>query len=186
MRPRNISVIIISPLLGYKTGNKVFFLTNEIEQKIKTLKEFLSNPDIVLVIGNQNIERKNYRVIQNQLYYDSGEVEQVRLGIQATIHKKILIIKDNYNLEIEKIQHGIKKGYEFTTVGCNESNPGITIDNNKLINIAYGLNPKFNNVIFINNRLKEVEDFVSKKHNSNKNIHEIVQHLINTEPICVY
>lgn len=186
MRPKNISFIIISPLLGYRSGNKVYHLDKEINLKIEMIQDNFYKPDIVNIVGKKDIQRLKHRIIQNQFYYDTGEAEQIKLGLYATIYNKIVILKDNCDFNPELIKTGIKKGKDFITTGYNPNNAGLIVNNGVAINISYGIPNKYGDVFYVHNRLKEVEKFVNLNHNRNKMTHEIIQHLINIEPICVY
>jgi len=186
---RNISFIIIPPLLGYKQGNKKYLKLDILQDNIEKINKHFKNPDIIVVTGIYNSEyykiKNGFRICQNQLSFDSGEIEQVRLGINNCINNQIVILKEDCQFNCESIKKGIKKKSEFTIKSDNTNNPGMIINNNLLYNISFGLENYFGDLLYLNGRLDSVVDFVTKPHNINKKIYELANHLTNMEPILV-
>lgn len=187
---KNISFIIISPLLGYREGNKKFLKMDMFKTNIQKIHNSFVNPDIVVVTGMYNNFYKKrdgkYRICENQLYENSGEIEQIRLGLNNILNNKIVILKEDCIFDPETIKMGIKKKKEFLVYGKRESNPGMIINKDYVYNISFGLDNPFGDIFFLENSLEEVENFIEKPHNINKKFYELVNHLINIEPIKIY
>lgn len=186
---RNISFIIISPLLGYKQGNKKYLKLDILKDNVNKIYKSFSNPDIIVVTGIYNNDyyqiKDNFRICQNQIPFDSGEMEQIRLGINNSINSKIVILKEDCEFDCDIIKSGIRKKKEFVLQGNNQNNPGMIINHNLVNNISFGLENYFGDMLYISSKLPEVLDFTSKRHNINKKLYELANHLTNLEPIAV-
>jgi hypothetical protein len=185
---RNISFIIITPMLGYKRGHKKYIDIDILQDKIEKIKSSFISPDIVVVTGLYNKEylkvKKNFRIIENQLPFDTGEIEQIRIALNNIINKKIVILKQECYLDCNNIKNGIKKYKKFVIYGNNENNPGMIIQDNLVCNISFGLKNNFGDMLYINGD-DDIRDFIEKPHNRNKKLHELVNYLINIEPVRI-
>lgn len=185
---RNISFIIITPLLGFKRGHKRLVDIENFTKLIEKIKLSFVSPDIVVVTGIYNKEylnvKKDFRIVQNQLPFDTGEIEQVRIALNNTINKKIVILKQECQFNCDLIKKGIKSYKKFVIDGNNEENPGMIIQDNLVNNISFGLKNNFGDMLYINNQ-EEIIEFIEKSHNRNKKLHELVNYLINIEPVRI-
>lgn len=185
---RNISFIIITPMLGYKRGHKTYTDIDVLQEKVEKIKSSFVSPDIVVVTGLYNNEylkvKKNFRIIENQLPFDTGEITQIKIALNNIINKKIVILKQECSLNCDIIKTGIKKYKKFVIHGNNENNPGMVIQDNLVCNISFGLKNSFGDMLYINGE-EDIKDFVEKPHNRNKKLHELVNHLINIEPVRI-
>lgn len=185
---RNISFIILSPLLGYKKGCKKFLKIKDFQEKVNKILSSFSSPDIVVVTGLYNKEylkvKDNFRIVENQIPFDTGEIEQVRIGLNNVINNKIVILKEECNFDCDILKKGIRTNNKFLIKGNNENNPGMIITNNLVNNISFGIKNYFGDMLYIQN-IEEIQDFIEKPHNKNKKLHELVNHLISIEPIKI-
>lgn len=185
---RNISFIIICPLLGYKKGYKKFLKIKRFQETIKKISSSFTNPDVVVVTGLHNKEylniKKGFRIVENQIPFDTGEIEQIRLGINNITNNKTIIIKEECSFDCNILKTGIRTSNKFLIHGINENNPGMIINDNFVSNISFGLKNYFGDMLYISN-IEEIKDFVEKSHNRNKKLYELVNHLINIEPIKI-
>jgi hypothetical protein len=187
---RNISFIILCPLLGYKESNKRHLKLDVFNSNIKKIQESFTNPDIVVVTSSKYIKeyeefRPGFRICENQIYYDSGEIEQIRLGLNNIANDKIIILKEDAHLDFKSIKNNMKTKSPFITVGSNTSNPGMVIEKGLVYNISFGINNYFGDVFYVDNFLNEVKKFSNKPHNINKKMHEMINFFINNTPIRV-
>ena len=58
------------------------------------------------------------------------------------------------------------------------------INDNFVNNISFGLKNYFGDMLYISN-IEEIKEFIEKPHNRNKKLYELVNHLINIEPIKI-
>lgn len=185
---RNISFIIITPMLGYKKGCKKFTDIENLQKTIEKIRNSFTSPDIVVVTGIYNKEylkaKSNFRIIENQLPFDTGEIEQIRIALNNIINKKIIILKQECKFNCDLIKKGIKSYKKFVITGENNENPGMIIQDNLVNNISFGLKNSFGDMLYINNQ-EEIMDFIEKPHNRNKKLHELVNYLINIEPVRI-
>lgn len=185
---RNISFIIICPLLGYRRGCKKYLKIKELECTVQKICSSFNNPEIIVVTGVYNKEylkvKNNFRIVENQLPFDTGEIEQVRLGINNITNSKVVIIKEECSFECNILKTGIKTYDKFLIHGTNENNPGMVINDNFVSNISFGLKNYFGDMLYISD-VRDIQDFIEKDHNKNKKLHELANHLINIEPIKI-
>jgi hypothetical protein len=185
---RNISFIIICPLLGYRKGCRKFLQIKHFQEMVKKISSSFTAPDIVAVTGLYNKEYLNiksgFRIVENQIPFDTGEIEQIRLGINNITNNKIVIIKEECSFDCNVIKTGIKTSNKFLIHGINEGNPGMIINDNLVNNISFGLKNYFGDMLYVSN-IEEIKEFIEKPHNRNKKLYELVNHLINIEPIKI-
>jgi len=185
---RNISFIIICPLLGYRKGCRKFLRIKHFQETVKKISSSFTSPDIVAVTGLHNKEYLNiksgFRIVENQNPFDTGEIEQIRLGINNITNNKIVIIKEECSFDCSVIKTGIKTCNKFLIHGINEENPGMIINDNFVNNISFGLKNYFGDMIYTSS-IEEIKEFIEKPHNRNKKLYELVNHLINIEPIKI-
>jgi len=185
---RNISFIIIAPMLGYKRGYKKFTDIDKLQETIEKIRSSFTYPDIVVVTGLYNNEylaaKNNFRIIENQLPFDTGEIEQIRIALNNIINKKIVILKQECQFTCDSIKKGIRSYKKFVIRGENIQNPGMIIQDGLVNNISFGLKNSFGDMLYINNQ-EEIKDFIEKPHNRNKKLHELVNYLINIEPVRI-
>lgn len=184
---RNISFIVIAPLLGYKSGNKKYLKLDAFQENVNKILKSFENPDIVVVTGMYNNEyckiKSGFRICQNQLPFDSGEVEQIRLGLDNSIHNKVVILKEDCELNCESLKKNLKKVKDFIFIGKNTNNPGMIIRNNLIYNISFGINNYFGDIICINGNPQKIYPFVREMHNLNKKLYELANYLVTLEPV---
>ena len=187
---KNISFLIISPLLGYKEGNKKFLKMNSFKRNIELINNNFTNPDIVVVTGQYNNfykeKRSGYRICQNQLYEHSGESEQIRIGLDNVINSKLIIMREDCVINFQNLKKFLKGKKDFLLTGDNDKNPGVVEVDSFAQNISFGLDNFFDDVFDVEDRLREVDLFVNKSHNLNKKFYEMINYLISINPIKVY
>jgi choline kinase len=129
-----------TPLFKLKSGKTL------IQHQVDVLSEYYPNSDIILVTGFESdrvIKHRpnNCRIIENQLYDDTGEFEQIRLGLNNITTDYALILGSVYftsdNLD------GLTKGGPNALIDSNEdSSIGVHIVNNKVQHCSYALNKR--------------------------------------------
>src|SRR5690606_28125438 len=126
------------------------------------------SPDIVVVTGLYNKEylkiKNGFRIVENQLPFDTGEIEQLRLGINNITNSKVIIIKEECSFECNVLKTGIKTYDKFLIHGTNENNPGMVINDNLVSNISFGLKNYFGDMLYISD-VRDIQDFIEKDHN---------------------
>lgn len=175
-------------MLGYKKVNKKYLKIEKFKENVQIINNNFKNPDIVVVTGIYNNkykeEREGFRICQNQLPFDSGECEQIRIGIDNIVNDKIIILKEDCELYPNIIKKGIKNNDMFITLGNNKNNPGMVINKNLVYNISFGLKNYFGDIFYCNN-ITLMDKFVNQTSNINKKMYEAVNYLVDIKPMKI-
>ena len=171
-RPANIprsdiTIIILAANIGYgmkSYGPKSLFNINDretlLEYQINLLQTSFPNSDIILVVGflADRIIRKcppGIRIVENQLYETSNEVEQIRLALNCTLTDNVLIIKDdiicNHDTLIEIIKDQSCILYDSKNQ-IDSNNIGVTIVNNYATIFSYDIDTKWCHIAYLTNK----------------------------------
>ena len=179
-----ISVVIISPCLGYKIKfNKkapMIYCGSQpaVSYHVEKIKENFNKNEIFLVAGEfyQNFRdiQDGFGLIENQLYSITGEIEQLRLGIQACTSRRILVLKERSIIDFDKI----KKIENSIYVNDDESAPGCIINDSMLESISHGIDgDKFSGCFIITDKMVDkFYEYASKEYNKNKMLYEAINH----------
>lgn len=186
----NPTFILLCPMLGYKKQNRKYLKINEVKRNIdKIYRNFKS--DIILVTGiytdqYENIKNKKFRICQNQRE-TTGEIEQIRLGINNSVTNQYIILKEDCVFNTRIIKLGIQKRESFVLIGKNKNNPGMIINEDKIENISFGIEKNFfGDLLFLNSLNKDIIDFIKHQDNSNKTFHELINSFLDKKPIKYY
>lgn len=184
-----ISFIIISPCLGYKIKfNKkapilYFGMKPAIQYYTEEIKANFAQSEIFLIAGEFTSTYKQiqsgFGIIENQLYSVTGECEQLRLGIQACSHRKIVVLKEKSIVNIPTL---VDKVDQFVYINDESDGPGCILDKSNLESISFGIETnKFNGCFMIRDEtISEVYDYLTHEYNKSKMLHEVVNHFIDT------
>lgn len=182
-------------MFGYKQVNKKYLKMKMVEENLNKIQDNFTNPDIAVVTGFYNNyyrklknKKKNFRISQNQLYYSTGEIEQIKIGLDCVLNDRIVIMKEDCQINVDDIKKGIRRKTIFTLVGKDKRNPGVIIENNLVQNLSFGLNKNtFGDFLFFNKEdLLTIENFIYKESSGKKKFHELVEYLVNIKPMKFY
>ena len=158
---RQITVAILSAGVGsriksyeprslLKIGNK--FL---IEHQINTINQCFEHPEIINVVGchaNKVIKKTRgvVRVVENQLHDSSNSSESLRLAVNNTLNENILFMHGDLYFNEETLDVSYDKSFVIVdkTNQIKESEVGVTICNNKLSIMSYGLPIKWAQIAY--------------------------------------
>lgn len=131
-----------------------------IDRQIATINKNYTNSEIILLVGFESRKVINYiydqkydnvRILENKNYMNESSIDAWRLGINCSLESNLYIIHGDRifnnraivsqykNSICTSICHVVKKNY----------NLGIIYDNNKLINISYGLPHVWSEILYI-------------------------------------
>jgi len=160
----DITVIILAANIGYgmkSYGPKTLFNINDketlLEYQINLLQTTFFNCEIILVVGfmADRIIRKcppGIRIIENQLYETTNEVEQIRLALNCTLTDNVLIIKDDIIFNQQTLQAITRDKACLIYDSGNRiynTNIGVTIVDNYATIFAYGTKNKWCHIIYL-------------------------------------
>lgn len=188
--PKNLSVIILASRFrlrmklhgiccNYKSYDGVFLL----DHQVKTIRSVYPNADIVVVTGYETDKiakrRNGFRIVENQLYGDTNEVEDVRLGLNNVIYDNVLVINGDVWFNSAAITTPIFSSVVFDSLNqLKNYDVGLTIFEEKATILAFNLNRVWANLtLFCSNELRLLQSLCTRI-NGRKFLFEIINDII--------
>lgn len=190
----NITVIILAANIGYgmkSYGPKSLLSVTEketlLEYQIGLIKTVFPKADILLVVGfsADRIIRKcppGIRIIENQLFENSNEVEQLRLALNCTLTDNILVIKDGIVFNVDTLR-AISKDQSCiiydskNQIDCD--NVGVTIVNNYATIFSFDIPTKWCHIVYLTiKELKIVKTLCNNRDRSRMYLFEVLNMLL--------
>lgn len=163
-----------------------------LEQQYKVIKEAFPKGQIYIVVGHyapQVIAKcpKELHIIENQKFNEFGECEELKLAINATITKNIILVSGNILFDSTTLLQ-MKSPHSSILITEGQSNDQTlvgTISNQaKLENMAFGLNNQWCNIsCFTGRELNILTNIVNTKTKSSLCMFEVINSLINRNGI---
>lgn len=171
-----ITFIILGACIEYKQKNnppKALSKYNGnylIHHQVQQIKSNYNNTEIIYISGHESQKifkiKNDFRIVENVTYFDNGEFEQLRLGIQNMESNKLCIVPDNclvFNFALEN------ESKVFTS-DLAINNPGY-ISNKYIENISFGLTHKITKSFFlVKNELEILKKILIDGKNKNYNL----------------
>jgi len=184
----DITVIIMAANIGYgmkSYGPKSLLHINPhetlIEYQLNLIQTSFPNADIILVVGfsaDRLIKRcpAGVRIVENQLYETTSEVEQVRLALNCTLTDNVLILKDDIIFNDDTLCT-ISKNESCLIYDSkeqiDESNIGVTVVGNYATTFAYEIPTKWCHIVYLTEReQRAIRAICSKRERSRMYLHE--------------
>ncbi len=163
----NITVVILAstPNPRMKTMPPVSLMTvdkqhNVLDLQVESIVAAYPQAQIVLVAGHdigQVVDRrpKNVRIVENPLYEMTGEVDELRLGLNNVTTEHVIIIDGNVIFNAAAIKQ--LRGHGSCTL-VDRSNQidkdclGVISNNSKIENIAFGVQDKWCYITYLQNK----------------------------------
>lgn len=176
----NYNIILMSGSISYKMksyGPKCLIDMQDgsslLYHQIKTIKNNLPQSEVILVIGfgADKIIKKKYegiRIVENQLFNDSGEIEQLRLALNNRTSNKVLILhgdlffNDTFINDLELLDRSLMfcnqdKNFELGLIDYKE----------KITNICYSSENKWCEAVYLTGKeLDLFEKFCNNRKSS--------------------
>lgn len=135
-----------TPISMYPVNNRETVLDNQ----YNSIRNVFPRSDVLIVSGyNTNLiavrKPKEVRLIENQNYTESSEVEEARLGVNATNTESVIFISGNILFSDETLNQ-IKTRPSAILIDRKseeDGSVGTTDDKSKLENMSYGLMNKW-------------------------------------------
>jgi|TARA_R110000765_G_scaffold137541_4_gene237145 choline kinase len=158
---RKITVAILSAGVGsriksyeprslLKIGNKLL-----IEHQVNTINQCFEYPEIISVIGchaNKVVKKTRgiVRVVENQLYDSSNSSESLRLAVNNTLNENILFMHGDLYFNENTLDVNYDKSFVIVdkTNQIKDSEVGVTICDDKLSILSYGLPTKWAQIAY--------------------------------------
>lgn len=184
----DITVIIMAANIGYgmkSYGPKSLLHINPhetlIEYQLNLIQTSFPNADIILVVGfaaDRLIKRcpAGVRIVENQLYETTSEVEQVRLALNCTLTDNVLIIKDDIIFNDDTLCN-ISKSESCIIYDSkeqiDESNIGVTVVRDYATVFSYDIPTKWCHIVYLTEKdQKLLRTICSKRDRARMYLHE--------------
>lgn len=193
--PQNsTTVIILAANIGYgmkSYGPKSLLSINPhetlIEYQLNLIQSLFPQSDIILVVGfaaDKIIKRcpPGIRIVENQFFESTNEVEQVRLALNCTVTHNVLIIKDDIVFNNQTLCEVSKNNSCLIYDSKNQIddfNIGVTVVDGKANYFSYEISDKWCHIVYLTK--KEVDllrNICSKRDRSKMYLHEALNILL--------
>ena len=142
-----------------------------IEHQINTISQCFDSPEIISVVGCHASKvikktRGKVRVVENQLYDDSNSSESLRLAFNNTLNENILFMHGDLYFN----EHTLDVNYDKSFVIIDSKNQikeheiGVTICDNKLSIMSYGLPTKWAQIAYFTAREHRILKSIFQKY----------------------
>ena len=184
----DITVIILAANIGYgmkSYGPKSLLNINPtetlLEYQLNMIQTSFPYADIILVVGfaaDRVIKRcpPGVRIVENQLYENANEVEQIRLALNCTLTDNVLILKDDIVFNTEtfcEISRDQSCLIYDSKNQIDESNIGVTVINGYATAFSYDIEDKWCHIVYLT--VKDVtvlKNICNKRDRSKMYLHE--------------
>jgi choline kinase len=155
-----------------------------IEYQLNLIQTSFPNADIILVVGfsaDRVIKRcpEGVRIVENQLYEHTNEVEQVRLALNCTLTDNVLILKDDIIFNDETLC-SISKNESCIIYDSQEqiddSNVGVTVIGDYATVFSYDIPTKWCHIVYLTEKDQQtLRTICSKRERNRMYLHEALE-----------
>lgn len=191
----NVTCIILASmsLQGMKSMPSISLMSinkqqNILDVQIESVIATFPKAEIILVVGHDSNDVLNHkpkfvRAVENLLFDERGEGEEIRLSLNNTTTDSVLLIGGNCVFNSDAIQQ--LKGHGSCTLidgkgQIDKDSLGVIHNNNRVENIVYGVSDKWCYITYLEGReLSLLRKFVSMRNRSNMCMFEAINYIIN-------
>jgi|TARA_R110002051_G_C8748385_1_gene499941 hypothetical protein len=185
-------------LLAYETGQKPkshisrYLLSTDngesvIERQSKIISEVFSENSLYIATGSDcdkiaSVMPKNVRIVENQNFQSTGAAEYIRLVINNSTERSLLIIDGNILFsEDVLLDLDFSKSFVLCLEGINEQQDiGATISEGRISQFSFGLKSKICDMIFLKDHELNLAEKICKNRDKNKLlIFEVLNFVVN-------
>lgn len=129
-----------------------------LEHQLNIISSLYKNSEIITVLGyeiDKIIKKKpKTRIIENQLYETTADAEQLRLAMNSTEKRNLLIISGDLFFNDEALLFNRKRSCILSSnTPRNKNEIGVSIDGEKVLYLSYEIKDlKWDNIVFIHER----------------------------------
>ena len=189
-----MSVVILAANMGYRVksyGPKCLLEDSNgiplISLQINNIKAAYPESEIIVTVGfdADKVLKKipsDVRVIENQLYKDTNDIEEVRLSLNNILSGSVLFIQDDIMFNSNVLKKITKSGSTIIVDNTNSipnENVGVTVVNNKATIFSYGLPTKWGQIVYLcDHDLAAFKKICSDRSKSKLYLHEALNLLL--------
>ena len=191
-----LTVIIPVAGIGHRMksyGPKCLLKANQketiLEKTISNIKKEYPYSDIIVIVGFESDKviktlPHNIRVIENTKYEEANIVESIRIGINASSNKKLLIVYGDLVFNVYSIR-GITSDGSCVVVDSQsrfrEEEIGVTVVDGNVTNFAYGLTNKWCQIAYFEDYIfDELKNLCADKRRNKLYPFELFNMMINS------
>lgn len=188
----NVSVLILAGAIGYRMksyGPKSMLTIGEktvLDYQVESIKRVYPKSEIVIVIGfgaEKIVKNKpnGVRLVENQLYENTGELTQLRLGLNNITENNIIIINGDILFNDKAISIVSSKSSLLIDQQNKlpESEIGAVVSENMVTNLSHGLDKNWCNICFVTGKeLQHLRRFVNNRDKEKLFFFEAINYLI--------
>ena len=135
-----------------------------LEKTISNIKREYPYSDIIVVVGFESEKvikslPHAIRVVENKQYEETNIAESIRIGINASAHKKLLVVYGDLVFNIYSIRNLTSEG-PWAVVDSKsrfkDEEIGVTVVDDFITNFAYGLSSKWSQIAYFENESFEI------------------------------
>jgi choline kinase len=194
-----ITIIILGANIshGMKSyGPKTLLTINNqtfLEYQVSTIRQVFPQSDIILVVGfmaDRIIKKRpdQIRIIENQFFQVTNEIEQLRLAFNCTLTDDVLILKDNIIFNTDTLKNVVSNESCIIYDSNNQIDPtdvGVTIVNDYGTFFSYDISTKWCHIVYLKNKeLRIIKNICNNRNNSKFFLFEALNMILNkTEKI---
>ena len=161
--PKDCKITVVIPVAGMghrmkSYGPKCLLQANQretiLEKTISNIKKEYPNSDIIVVAGFESNKVINslphyVRIVENPNFEETSIVESIRLGINASANKRLLLIYGDLIFNVYSIR-GISRNGTCVLIDSKsrfkDDEVGVTVVKDKVTTFAYGLEKKWSQI----------------------------------------
>ena len=144
-----------------------------------------SKPNIIMSTGFEadkiiKILDNTIPIVENQLYSNTNEVEEVRLAMNLTTEDNVLLIDGSILFNDHTIKHLDRSGI-VVSPDLNSEGVGVTLNKGKVSRLSYGLEYKWCHILYlIGKELQLFKKIIRNRELSNLFLHEVINMMVDS------
>jgi len=189
-----ITIIILAANIGYgmkSYGPRSLLTINDqtfLDYQTSIIKQVFPNSDIILVTGfmaDRVIKKcpSTIRIVENQLFETTNEIEQLRLALNCTLTNSVLILKDNIVFNTDTLKTLALQESCIIYDNNNQldsSDMGVRIIDEYATFFSYDIPIKWCHIIHLKDKeFKMIKTFCNNRNNSRLYLFEALNIMLN-------
>jgi len=193
-----VTVILLSDKVGHRMksygATPLLSLGRDtiLDYQLQAVRSRFSNYEVIICTGfdservtrfvKEKYRRENIRIVENQMYTHTNNCESLRLCLNNTLSKKVIVCDGNIlmNGPLFSIINNVRSSIIVEQDHPDSFEVGSTIDDNgNVTNLCYGLDNKWSEILYLDddNAIEHLRRVVSSPDYKTKFIFEAINEL---------
>lgn len=188
----DISFILLGAKFGYRMksfGPRPLFPVGPnkilLDQNLEAIYHLFPNAEVLLTVGYQAhkvIRAGRYvKLIEHPLFDDGNNAEELRLGLNATLNKKVFVLESDVVLSTNLLKR-LKLNESFAVVDRLQrfdTDEVSVVANDNIEIFTYGHDTKWSNIVYLTGlELDNLRGFINQKSYKNYFVFELLNQII--------